>query len=83
MGDAMVKKNKRSNKVKIGLYIAAVLVIAGVVFVGLFFANKSKDEQVEKVNYKEVQAEVQEFMNGREETEKFLDLKIKSVICKK
>lgn len=79
MGDAMVKKNKRSNKVKIGLYIAAVLVIAGVVFVGLFFANKSKDEQVEKVNYKEVQAEVQEFMNGREETEKFLDLKIKSV----
>ena len=51
----------------------------GVVFVGLFFANKSKDEQVEKVNYKEVQAEVQEFMNGREETEKFLDLKIKSV----
>ena len=75
MGDAMVKKNKRSNKVKIGLCIAAVLVIAGVVFVGLFFANKSKDEQVEKVNYKEVRASVQEFINGREETEKFLDLK--------
>ncbi len=78
MGDAMVKKNKRSNKVKIGLYIAAVLVIAGVVFVGLFFVNKPKDEQVEKVNYKEVRAGIQEFINGREETEKFLDLKIKS-----
>lgn len=71
-------KNKRSNKLKIGLCVAAVLVIAGVVFAVLFFANKAKDEQVEKVDYKEVQAKVQRLVKGREETEKFLDLKIKS-----
>ena len=73
----MVKKNKRSNKLKIGLCVA-VLMIAGVVFAVLFFANKAKDEQVEKVDYKEVQAKVQRLVKGREETEKFLDLKIKS-----
>lgn len=78
MGDKMVKTSKRSNKVKIGLCIVAALVIAGAVFAGLFFANKTKDEQAEKANYKEVQAKVEKLVSGKEETEKLLDLKLKS-----
>ena len=75
----MVKNKKsRKNKAKIGLCVAVTLLIAGAVFAGLFFANKSKDEQTKKADYAKVRVKVQELVNGREETRKFLDLKIES-----
>ena len=78
MGDEMVKRNKRSNKVKIGVCVASALVIVSAVFVGLLVAGKFKSEHAERADYKEVQAKVQGLINGREETKKFLDLKIKT-----
>ena len=75
----MVKNKKsRKNKAKIGLCVAVILIIAGAVFVGLFFVTISKDEQTKKTDYARVRAKVQELVDGRKETEKFLNLKIES-----
>ena len=75
----MVKNKKsRKNKAKIGLCVAVILIIAGAVFAGLFFVNISKDEQTKKTDYARVRAKVQELVDGRKETEKFLNLKIES-----
>ena len=72
----MVKKQKRNNKLKIIFCVVAALVVAGLVFAGLFFFGGKKEE--EKIDYSVVQAKIQELTGGRKETEKFLDLKIKS-----
>ena len=70
MGVAMVKKKKQ--KVPMWtLGIVAVLVVAGLVFAGLYIGNNKKD-------YSEVQSELLRLAEGREETERFLSLEVKS-----
>lgn len=70
MGVAMVKKKKQ--KVPMwALSIVAVLVVAGLVFVGLSISHNKKD-------YSEVQSELSQLAEGREETERFLSLEVKS-----
>lgn len=67
--------------VKIGICAAVMLIVAGGVFAGLVLNDNAKGGQSseEKKNaYKEILVEVEELAKGREETERYLELEIKT-----